>query len=214
MVSCEQREAVRTQTLAGFAETDWSEALSVVMDESRQEVTWRRVEETFLRALSAFIDDDDAQFALLLEDDVDLNLSLRHNLERWPPLMAAAEWPAAPFMGSLFHAGQPLLWQDGTRRAKVAAPEGFWGAQALVISRATARHVLARWEPGRSPHDMQLPLLAAEVSPVYFHTPSLAQQRDVPSTWGPGNHRAIDYDPRFVAPELPRRRHPHGLTDR
>jgi hypothetical protein len=116
-------------------------------------------------------------------------------------------------MGSLFHAGQPLLWQAPSRRARVGAPEGFWGGQALVVSRTTARHVLARWDVGRTPHDMQLPLLASEVSPLYFHTPSLAQQRDVKSTWGPGTHRALDYDPAFVAPESQRRRS-HGLTDR
>jgi len=216
MISCKARDSVRAETLTGFAGTDWGDDLSVVMDESDYELPWRRTEDTFLRALRAFAADAASDFLLILEDDVDLNRRLRHNLERWPPLVAAATQPSAHFIGSLFHAGQPLLWLDRTRRARVAAPEGFWGGQALVVSRTTARHVLARWEAGRTPHDMQLPLLAAEVSPVYFHTPSLAQQRDVPSTWGPGSHRALDYDPAFVAPEPQRgnRRWSHGLTDR
>jgi hypothetical protein len=199
MISCRPRNAVRAETLAGFADTDLGNEIHIVMDESRAEVPWRRTEDTFLRALERAANGD-APFSLILEDDVALNARVRHNLERWPPLLAAAR-PSAPFLGSLFHCGQPLLWQDDPRRARVAAPEGFWAAQALVISRATARHALRRWVLGVNPHDVQLPMLASELAPVYFHTPSLAQQRDVPSTWGAGVHRAPDYDPGFVAPD-------------
>lgn len=84
-------------------------------------------------------------------------------------------------MGSLYRC-QPIIWRDGRRRALVAAPEAFWGGQALVVSRATARHVLRRWTPEQQPHDVQLPLLAAEIGPVYYHAPSLVQHRSVPST--------------------------------
>jgi hypothetical protein len=199
MISCRQRAAVRADTLTGLAATDLGAELTVVMDESRSDVPWRRTEDTFLRALERAAAGA-APFSLILEDDVALNPLVRHNLQRWLPLRsAAARGPSAPFLGSLFHCGQPLLWEDPVRRARVAAPEGFWGAQALVISRATACHALRRWNMGVSPHDVQLPLLAAELAPVYFHTPSLAQQRAVPSTWGAGVHRAPDFDETFVA---------------
>jgi hypothetical protein len=212
MISCRQRDAVRAETLAHFAGTDWGEDVNVVIDHGHQDEPWRRTEETFLRALTAAVETE-APFALILEDDVELNPRLRENLERWPPLLAAAARPGAPFFGSLFHCGQPVLWRDDVRRIKVAAPEGFWGAQALVLSRATAIHALRRWCTGSHPHDMQLPLIAAELSPLYFHTPSLVQQRDVPSTWGPGTHRSPDFDVAFVAngPATPSR-DAHGST--
>jgi hypothetical protein len=210
MISCRQRDAVRAETLADLGKTDWGEHVSVVIDQSVHEVWWRRIEETFLRLLNALVESQ-AEFSLLLEDDIHLNPCIRHNLERWPPLVAAATQPGGPFLGSLFHCGQPVIWRDEQRRASVAAPEGFWGAQALVLSRRTAQHVLRRWQTATLPHDIQLPALAAELSPVYFHTPSLAQQRDVRSTWGLGGHRAADYDARFVAPE-PQNRSRHGLA--
>jgi hypothetical protein len=198
MISCRQREEVRAQTLAGLEQSDWGEAPVLVMDESDHPVTWRRIEETFLRLLRTLLATE-ADFFLLLEDDLETSPRLRHNLERWPTLVRAARGER-PFFGSLYRCGQPIIWHDVRRRTLVAAPESFWGAQALVVSRATASHALARWELGQRPHDTQLPALAAQLGPVYYHHPSLVQHRAVDSTCGTKAHRSPDYDPRFCSP--------------
>jgi hypothetical protein len=197
MVSCRQREAVRAATLASFAESDWPTGIDVVIDESRQEVAWRRIEETFLRVLSAAAESD-ADFTLLLEDDIEPNRHLRHNLERWPPLRAAAAGAGdRPFLGSLYRCCQPVLWANRRERFLIGVPESFWGGQALVVSRATARHALQRWTAGLCAHDGQIPVLAAQLGPIYFHRPSLVQHRTVASTWGNGVHVAADFDREF-----------------
>jgi hypothetical protein len=199
MVSCRQREAVRAASLASFAETDWRDGIEVVIDESRHEIAQRRIEETFLRVLRAAAEGD-ADFTLMLEDDIEPNRHLRHNLERWPPLRAAAagERPGdRPFLGSLYRCCQPVMWSSPERRFLVGVPEAYWGGQALVVSRATARHTLERWTAGMCAHDAQMPLLASQLSPIYFHRPSLVQHRTVTSTWGNGVHVAADFDREF-----------------
>jgi len=197
MISCRQREQVRMDTLHSFSRSDWGEAVRIVLDESDHADVCRRIEETFLRLLRT-VAEGDADFGLLLEDDIDFNLRIRHNLERWPPLVATRSGDR-PFLGSLYHCCQPILWRDARRRLMVAVPEAFWGGQALVISRATARHALANWTVGKTQHDALLPLLAAQIAPIYYHVPSLVQHRPVPSTWGNAIHCASDYDPLFVA---------------
>jgi hypothetical protein len=199
MVSCAERDQVRAQTLGSWAQTDWGQAPPVEMDDGQALLIAGRIEQTWLRALETATDDD-VDFSLLLEDDLEFNRFLRHNLARWPPLMGVGDG-ALPFFGSLYRANQTLLWQDQASRCAIAAPETFWGAQALLISRGTARHLLAHWQPGVRAHDLTAARLAATLAPVYLHVPSLVQHRIGPSTWGGGVHQAPDFDPDYRADE-------------
>jgi hypothetical protein len=202
MVSCGQRDAVRAATLASWKNADCRAEVAVELDVSQALAHERRIEETWLRGLRAALGTQ-ADFTLMLEDDLEFNRHLWHNLERWAPLLAASqtERPGArPFFGSLYRANQALLWTNPDERYAVGAPESFWGAQALVLSRATAQRLLDRWVEGGRAHDLKMPLLAAEVGPVYFHLPSLVQHRPGPSTWGNRQHRAADFDAEYKAP--------------
>jgi hypothetical protein len=198
MVSCRERDEVRAQTLASWAETDWPDPPVVDMDQGTALLIQTRIEETWLRALRTALEGD-ADFVLLLEDDLCFNRFLRYNLERWPPLRGMASG-AHPFFGSLYALAQPMLWRDEASRCATAAPEAFWGAQALVLSRGTARHLLARWPAGARAHDLKAARLAGEIGPVYCHVPSLVQHRVGPSTWGGAVHQATDFDPAYRAP--------------
>jgi hypothetical protein len=198
MVSCRERDDVRAETLASWAETDWPHPPAVDLDDGSALLVQTRIEETWLRALDAAAADD-VDFILLLEDDLAFNRFLHHNLERWGPLQGVGSG-ARPFFGSLYFVGQPTLWRDLPGRSIVAAPEAFWGAQALVLSRGTARHLLARWPPGPLAHDLKAARLAGEIGPLYGHVPSLVQHRQGPSTWGGAVHHAADFDPAFRAP--------------
>jgi hypothetical protein len=197
MVSCRQRDAVRAQTLDSWSRTDWGQDVVVEIDDSPRPEPWRRIEDTWLRLLRKAVASE-ADFHLLLEDDVELNRHLRHNLLRWAPFRAAGGG-GRPLLGSLYRCCQPVLWHNRPQRYLVATPEAFWGGQALVVSRATAHHLLDRWVEGGRPHDVKLPVLASEIGPVYFHAPSLVQHRTVASTWGNTRHQARDYDPEFRA---------------
>jgi hypothetical protein len=199
MVSCRQRDEVRAQTLDSWRRSDWGEVeVAVEMDQSARPEPWQRIDQTWLRLLDRAVRSE-ADFHLLLEDDIEFNRYLRHNLERWTPFRLAAEG-ARPLLGSLYRCCQPVLWQSRPQRYLVAMPEAFWGGQALVLSRATARHLLSRWVEGGRPHDVKIPRLASQIGPVYFHAPSLVQHRTVPSTWGNTCHQARDYDPLYRVP--------------
>src|SRR5262245_19508310 len=89
MISCRQRNAVRAATLSGLVHTDLGADITIVMDESRVDVPWRRTEDTFLRALERAASGE-VPSSLILEDDVALNARVRANLDRWQPLLSAA----------------------------------------------------------------------------------------------------------------------------
>ena len=77
----------------------------------------------------------------------------------------------------------------------VALSAGAWGAQALVMSRATVRYLVTHWEDLDIRHqDIRMAVLAGQVSRVYYHAPSLVQHRLTASTWGNGHHQAADFD--------------------
>jgi hypothetical protein len=198
MVSCRERDEVRARTLESWRQTDWGAEPPVDLDESDALAVAERIEETWLRALRAALADG-AEFALVVEDDLEFNHFLRHNLERWPPLRALQSGDL-PFFGSLYRVHQRVLWQNPVQRCALAAPESYWGAQALVVSRGTARYLLDRWEGGGRAHDIKAARLAAQVGPIHCHLPALVQHRIGPSTWGGGTHQAPDFDPRFRSP--------------
>ena len=87
MLTCPARASTRAETLERLAATDWGEPPELVVDdtdaerpEERQERTARRLLEIAGRA------DPAPDLVLFLEDDLDFNRHLRHNLLRWQPL--------------------------------------------------------------------------------------------------------------------------------
>jgi hypothetical protein len=86
MISCAGRKQWREQTLANFARTDWGDSpFHLHIDDSdengfpprRIQCTYRAFQESLKR---------DADYVLLLEDDLDFNRHIQHNLNRWNPL--------------------------------------------------------------------------------------------------------------------------------
>jgi hypothetical protein len=197
--SCPERGAVLEQTLARWRATDWGEAPAVVLDDGAGPPSVERILATARRMLARAAGEP-ADYYLFLEDDLLFALHLREGLEAWPPLREGWLW-----MGSLYNPGLPLqggaapadLW--GARYLPLA-PDGYYGAQAVVLSRAALRVVLREWDtPG--PYDLRLAFIAERHgSGVVAHAPSLMQHVPVASTWGGVAHRAVDFDPFFRPP--------------
>jgi hypothetical protein len=201
MVSCAQRDDVRAQTLHSWRQTDWDGEVLVELDRGFHPEVAARIEDTWLRVIQAAADDPEARFSLLMEDDLLFNRFLRHNLQRWPPLVGIAGNPRdCPFYGSIYRCDQPMYWRHQGQRYFLAAPERAWGAQAILLSRATARHIVKHWPAGPEPQDLKMAALAAQIGLVHYHDPSLVQHRAVPSTWSPRSHQASDFDADFRAP--------------
>jgi hypothetical protein len=199
MISCRQRSTVRLDTLAAWASSDWTDPLAVEIDDDRGSAdVVGRISATWQRALQRAADAPE-ELWLFVEDDVEPARAIRHALATWMPLTCLTG--SAPLFASLYRCNQPLLYRNEGARYAVAAPEAAWGSQALLLSRATIRYLVLRWdEVDVRHHDLRIAQLAARISPIYVHLPSLVQHRDVGSTWGNGPHRAFDFDPDWRTP--------------
>jgi hypothetical protein len=196
-MTCEERSAVFADTAAGLAASDWGSPPIVVMDEARYERYQSRVVETGRRLLRQAAEEADDLF-LFMEDDIDVNASIRHNLEHWAPLGARS--PGSYFFASLYNPNiAPPATPDDPEPAVVGDPRAFYGSQGVVLSVATARSILDAWDEQPGLPDIRMSRLAARRSPIWFHRPSLVQHRAVASLWGGAVHQAIDFSPHWRA---------------
>jgi hypothetical protein len=198
VLSCEERAEVCVETIGDLARTDWGSPPTVVLDESTADRKLQRIVDTGLQVLTRAVDeaDDDDDVFLVCEDDVTFNRSLRHNLERWAPVVDRR--PDRHLFGSLYNPNVVAPPPDGST-AVVVDPRRFYGSQGLVVSVTTARSMVEQWDDGHGPFDLRISRLAARWSPLWFHLPSLVQHRAVESTWGGAPHAAVDFSPDWRA---------------
>ncbi len=190
ILSCPDRENLRAQTLANLAATDWCEPAHVVVDQTTYERRQQRQTETALRLLQNAVADG-AEFFLFLEDDLDFNQHLRYNLEHWHPMRHVA--PDGHLLASLYNPGVRALDRDQELSFFVADPNCVYGSQAFVMSAATGRYIVEHWESHIGMQDIKMSRLAAQVTPIYYHSPSLVQHIGVESAWGGPYHRTLDF---------------------
>lgn len=136
-----------------------------------------------------------ADYILLLEDDLAFNRHLRHNLENWAPL-ARGEIT----LGSVYNPTLGVKAIDAENQCFVADPDGIYGSQAYIISRATARFILCSFDRVPSLPDVKISRLAEKLRrPILYHVPSLVQHVGRVSVWGGDFHHARDFNPRWRA---------------
>ncbi len=194
MISCRERDEVRKETLRHLAATDWVEPVHVQMDVSTKERRQDRIEETSLEAVRHAANND-ADYILFLEDDVEFNRYLRHNLEVWWPLRTGQL-----HFGSLYNPNIRELRRDSANNYFEADPEAVYGSQAFLVSRAAAAFMVVHWWEIVGMQDIKMSRLAAQMeSPLYYHTPSLVQHVGTESVWGGGFHQAEDYQAEWKA---------------
>jgi hypothetical protein len=190
MMSCAEREPTREQTLANLRLTDWGDEARIEMDRGLYERNQTRQEDTAYNLLRRAIADGPPLF-LFLEDDLEFNQHLRHNLEHWRPVH---EIPLSGyFFGSIYNPSVQPRWTDTNAAYFVAEPEAVYGSQAFLLSVATAEHIADHWLDVIGGQDIKMSRLAAQVSLIYYHMPSLVQHVGS-STWGGVNHYTLDFD--------------------
>ena len=190
ILSCPDREKLRDQTLANLAATDWGEPAIVEIDRTNYERRQERQTETALRLLQHAVKDG-PEFFLFLEDDLAFNRYIRHNLEHWYPMRHAPD--SGHFFSSLYNPRVRALGHDDALAFFVADSNSVYGSQAFVLSAATGRYIVDNWETLIGMQDIKMSRLAARVTPIYYHQPSLVQHIGVESAWGGPYHRAVDY---------------------
>jgi hypothetical protein len=193
MISCEARRSVRQRTLTNLRAMDWGDLpVSVEMDSSASERPEERQTETARNALEGAARSG-AEYILFLEDDLIFNRHILHNLLSWGPLIRREI-----ALASLYNPGVPALAWGATENFTLALNEHCFGSQAFLISRDAVRHILNRWHTVEGMQDIKISRLAAQIqSPMYYHTPSLAQHVGKRSVWGGGFHQARDFDPEW-----------------
>lgn len=208
MVSCPERSADCAATLGDLARTDLGVYPDVVLDDGEGPPSLERLMRTWARALYQAAQLRNVDLVLLLEDDLRFNRFLRHNIEAWAPVRQRQ----VHFFASLYHnhgfyrvAGQ----MHPREHYLVAIPQFATGSQALLVSLPTLRWIVSRWDTATGAPDQRMPVLAADVTRIFVHVPSLVQHVGV-STWpllpsSPGRssampqHQAPDFDPDFRA---------------
>lgn len=178
MLTCPERQRIRHATLASLGSSDWRSDFSLVIDPDQTQPTGPpRLMENFRRAFVA-AGQSRARCVLIVEDDINFNEHLEHNVRKWLPLLALHK------IGSLYRTSLSM---------KI-------GCQALVMRTHTAERVgktLARLTNQELwPTDYWL----REHELIVYHSPSLVQHRDERSTWGAvARHRAENFDPTWRA---------------
>lgn len=191
MLSCPEREALRQQTLANLQASDWPDLPRIELDQTTFARRQERLEQTALQLLRRAVAEA-SEFILLLEDDLQFNRHLRHNLEHWYPLRHLCR--GEHFWGSLYNPNVRELERHEDQAFFVADPKYVYGSQAFVLSVATARYIVDHWGEAVGMQDIKMSRLAARLCSVYYHVPSLVQHIGVMSTWGGHYHWARDFD--------------------
>lgn len=198
MVSCPERAALRAQTLANLAATDWQGEVAVAVDDGSGPDRIARIDATWRRAL-ALAAASEADVILVMEDNLDFNRHLRANVLSWPRLAGVVA--TSPFFGSLYNPGLYAVHSRPPQRYDLMDPKGCWGGQALLMSRALARYLLAHWSEEHGEPDLRMPRLAGRLVPIYYHHPSLVQHVGNLSTWGGRRHEVPNFDRHWLPPQ-------------
>jgi hypothetical protein len=197
IISCPEREEVRQQTLKNLAATDWDDHPLLVMLEGaglREKDPRIRQSRTALLALKRGLGTN-AEYLLVLEDDLEFNRHLRHNLHHWGPL---AEGRVG--LASLYNPGLREMAYDLPGRAIAVDRSHVFGSQAFLLHRSAAARVTACWNQVSGMQDIRISRLAGRLpQPILYHAPSLVQHVGHRSVWGGRFHQAQDFHPDWRA---------------
>lgn len=192
MLSVRRRELVPAATLRDLERTDWDGPPTVHIDEGPSDRFPPSVVNASFEMLRTALEND-APMILYLEDDLRFNRFIRHNLEQWSPL--ASLGPRQHFFASLYNPGSRAELRNEDEHYLVADPVCFLSSQALLLSENTVQYVLDHWWEEEGFPDLRMARLAARVTPLLLHYPSLVQHVGFDSSFGHPYGRASDFRP-------------------
>jgi hypothetical protein len=190
ILSCPDRVQMREQTLLNLAATDWHGEAWVEIDDTSCERRQERQEITARKTLEKAVADG-PDFILFLEDDLQFNRYLRHNLLHWAPLLEAKS--EANFFASLYNPMVLPMEVHYDRAFFRAHPDSVYGSQAFLLSLHTAHYIAQHWPEIPGMQDIKMSRLASRLCPIFYHTPSMVQHVGVASAWGGHYHTARDF---------------------
>jgi ADP-heptose:LPS heptosyltransferase len=195
MISGVNRNKTRRQTLDNLARTDWDGApLLVQIDDGDADGYRERETQCAYLALKKGLEHG-ADYILLLEDDLDFNRHLGHNLQNWGPLKAGVVT-----LASLFNPKVRELACDLRNNARIVNSNEVFGSQAFLIANDTVQYIVRHWDEVAGGQDIKISRLAGrQRKPIFYHAPSLVQHIRTPSALGASFREAMDFDPNWKA---------------
>lgn len=190
MLSCPERGQLRSETLRNLGATDWGNRPVVVqIDPGTSANRIERIAENGLLALQCGVAAG-TEFILWLEDDLEFNQHLWHNLNCWLPLLERQVT-----LAGLYDPGISRINPQGSSWWS-ARPDRVYGSQAFLLSTSTARYLVEHWHSVRLPLDLRMACLAARLGkPLFYHKPSLVHHAGVLSLSNGSFHQAVDFHP-------------------
>ncbi|HEX5177594.1 MAG TPA: hypothetical protein VFV83_11215 [Chthoniobacteraceae bacterium] len=181
--------------MTNLAASDWGESPRIHVDIASGPPSRERVAAAYGEMLRVAAEIP-ADYTLLLEDDIEVNRHLRHNLLHWNPLREAKL-----ILGSLYNpdvAHLPGYRPDAEADEQpsfVAEIRSVLGAQAVILSRAFLNYAVVHWYDAGAGQNRRLVRLASGFGPMQYHTPSLVQHIAIESLYGSELATARDFDP-------------------
>jgi hypothetical protein len=198
VMTCAERTKALTATLSSLKAANWNQSHPcIVVDDAQEQEPLARIHATW-RRMVRLASQCDADYALLLEDDVIFCKWFTCNLLVWPLLKSTPR--SSAFYASLYNPGLPFVSRNVADCYAVADPRWVWGSQALLVSVGTLRYIDRNWDKASGNPDMRMPRIVRPVTPVYHHLPSLVDHADTPTTWGGIEHHAPDFDCNWRSP--------------
>jgi hypothetical protein len=195
MITCQERTAVRRTTLQNLAKTDWGDLpLHIHFDTpDGRSPSERQVQSSYVALKKSL--EYKTDYILFLEDDLDFNRHIRHNMCSWTPISSGTAT-----LASLYNPKLREKACDLRSNARIVEPRAIFGSQALLLSKETVEYVVQRWDDVPGVQDIKISRLAGRLGiPIFYHAPSLVDHVGTRSTWGGGFHQAFDFDPVWKA---------------
>jgi hypothetical protein len=190
MLSHATHAEIRDQTLQNLAATDWKDLpLQIKIENGPKDDQGAWLKKITLSALRENFENQ-SHYLLFLEDDLNFNRNIRHNLYNWKPLTTGTVR-----MASLYNPNVCELACDVANNARFVAPRSVFGGQAILISRDAVRHLLRRRPMPQKQEPFGLSGFARLLQkPVHYHAPSLVQHIGSPDDKTKKLHQAMDFE--------------------
>jgi ADP-heptose:LPS heptosyltransferase len=196
ILSSPSREAIRLRTLKNLSGTDWQAAPIHVQEvecSPADDMVKRQTLGAYL-ALQQFLERN-ADYFLLLDDNLEFNRHLHYNLQNWTPIKTRQAAVA-----SVFNPAVRELACDLKTNARIVSPQQVAGSQAYLISRSAAKGLVRHWQRVDGSHHRRIPRLVARLGqPILYHAPSLVQNMEPLDSADPRTLKAMDFDANWMA---------------
>lgn len=187
------RRDLVVQTVGNLAASDLESSPHLHVDLSTEGPSRTRIAMAYGEMLEVAASST-SDFVLLLEDQIQANRFLRHNLSHWRPVADGTLSLGSLVAPDVAHL-PGYLPKSGDEHSFLAEGRTVLGAHSLILSHRFVSYAAAHWKDSGSTQSRRLLRLASEFGTMAYHAPSLVYN---PAIDGPpeghSHGSAADFD--------------------